>query len=242
MFKKVLIISCAMSALLLSGCANLLGVSKSDYEAAMADRDMELNNYVEIVDENYELEAEWDALQEEVQLLQDEVFALEEEVEIAREEAAAAEGLGELVIHEITDEVALKFRLPEGYSYVSDGLYTVSSYDPSNILIKSTQTNALGLVFTEEMMEEYLLQTYEEMGYDVENFEMVNFERSEIQGYDVIVMDMALTAQGLNIQQIEVVVQVEDMTCVIVYTTEESFGWYDEFLESVDSIQIGKVK
>lgn len=242
MFKKVLVITCAMSVLLLSGCANLLGVSKADYEAAMADRDMELSNYTEILEENYELEAEWDTLQEEVQSLQDEILALEEEVEIAKEEAAAAEGLGEVVIHEITDEVALKFRLPEGFSYYSDGLYSVSTYDPSNILIKSTQTNALGLVFTEEMMEEYLLQTYEDMGYDVENFEMVNFERSEIQGYEVLVIDMALTAQGLNIQQIEVVVQVEDMTCVIVYTTEESFGWYEDFLKSVESIQIGKAK
>ena len=40
MFKKVLVIVCAMSVMVMTGCGMLGGVSQKDYEMATADRDM----------------------------------------------------------------------------------------------------------------------------------------------------------------------------------------------------------
>ena len=51
---------------------------------------------------------------------------------------------------------------------------------------------------------------------------------------------MSYNFNGVKLQQIEFIIQVEDTTCTIVYTTEESLGWYDQFLQSVDTIQVGK--
>ena len=73
-------------------------------------------------------------------------------------------------------------------------------------------------------------------------FEMKTFERSQINGYDTLVMEMYIEQSGMKVTQIAVVVQVEDVTCLVVYTTEESFGRYDEFWDSVKTIQVGKAK
>lgn len=238
MFKKVLVIVCAMSVMVMTGCGMLGGVSQKDYEMAIADRDMYMNDYLELSEASYELEDEIADLESEIATLEADILVLEEE--IAAAEASAMEGNGEVVIHEITDDVALKVQLPEGFSYVSDDMYKLSASDPSNITIRSALTSDDGLNFTQESLEQSILYSYENMGYVVENFEFATFERGEIKGYETLFMEMSYSLNGINLQQIEFIIQVEDTTCTVLYTTEESTGWYDEFIQSVDSIQIGK--
>lgn len=238
MFKKVLVIVCAMSVMVMTGCGMLGGVSQKDYEMATADRDMYMNDYLELTDASYELEDEIADLESEIATLEADILALEEE--IAAAEAGAMEGNGEVVIHEITDDVAVKVQLPEGFSYSGDGMYVVDSSDPSNITVRSALTGDEGLSFTQDYLQDSIVSAYENMGYVVEAFEFPTFERGEVNGYETLFMEMSYTLNGLNIQQIEFIIQVEDTTCTIVYTTEESLGWYDQFLQSVDTIQVGK--
>ncbi len=238
MFKKVLVIVCAMSVMVMTGCGMLGGVSQKDYEMATADRDMYMNDYLELAEATYDLEDEIVDLESEIETLEADILALEEE--IAAAEAGAMDGDGEVVIHEITDEVALKIQLPEGFSYYGDGMYKVGASDPSNITIRSAQTSDDGLNFTQETLEQSILYSYESMGYDVEDFEFSTYESGEIKGYETLFMEISYSLNGINLQQIEFIIQVEDMTCTVLYTTEESTGWYDEFIQSVDSIQIGK--
>lgn len=238
MFKKVLVIVCAMSVMIMTGCGMLGGVSQKDYEMATADRDMYMNDYLELTEETDELTDEIAELESEIETLEADILALEEE--IAAAEAGAMEGNGEVVIHEITDDVAVKVQLPEGFSYSGDGMYIADAPDPSNITVRSAQTGDNGLNFTKELLQQSIVGTYENMGYVVEDFEISTYESSEVGGYETLFMEMSYTLNGLNLQQIEFIIQVDDTTCTIVYTTEESLGWYDEFLQSVDSIQIGK--
>lgn len=239
MFKKVLVVVCAMSVFLMTGCINLGGVSQADYDAAMADRDMLLSEYIGAQDAVAELEEQKISLETEIADLEAEISVLEDEVEAA---ILAMEGGGEIVTEQITDDVMLKVQLPEDFSYYGDGLYSAGTYDPSNIIIQSQQTDMFGLSFSQEMIEAYFKQMYESKGYDVSTFEMKTFERSQINGYDTLVMEMYIEQSGMKVTQIAVVVQVEDVTCLVVYTTEESFGRYDEFWDSVKTIQVGKAK
>ncbi len=238
MFKKVLVIVCAMSVMVMTGCGMLGGVSQKDYEMATADRDMYMNDYLELTDASYELEDEIADLESEIATLEADILALEEE--IAAAEAGAMEGDGEVVIHEITDDVAVKVQLPEGFSYSGDGMYVADSSDPSNITIRSAKTGNNGLNFTKELLQETIVGTYENMGYVVEDFEISTYESDEVNGYETLFMEMSYILNGLNIQQVEFIIHVDDTTCTMVYTTEESFGWYDQFLQSVDTIQVGK--
>lgn len=239
MFKKVLVVVCAMSVFLMTGCINLGGVSQADYDAAMADRDMLLSEYIGAQDAVAELEEQKISLETEIADLEAEISVLEDEVEAA---ILAMEGGGEIVTEQITDDVMLKVQLPEDFSYYGDGLYSAGTYDPSNIIIQSQQTDMFGLSFSQETIEAYFKQMYESKGYDVSTFEMKTFERSQINGYDTLVMEMYIEQSGMKVTQIAVVVQVEDVTCLVVYTTEESFGRYDEFWDSVKTIQVGKAK
>lgn len=239
MFKKVLVVVCAMSVFLMTGCINLGGVSQADYDAALADRDMLLSEYIGAQDAVAELEEQKISLETEIADLEAEISVLEDEVEAA---ILAMEGGGEIVTEQITDDVMLKVQLPEDFSYYGDGLYSAGTYDPSNIIIQSQQTDMFGLSFSQETIEAYFKQMYEAKGYDVSTFEMKTFERSQINGYDTLVMEMYIEQSGMKVTQIAVVVQVEDVTCLVVYTTEESFGRYDEFWDSVKTIQVGKAK
>ena len=87
MFKKVLVIVCAMSVMVMTGCGMLGGVSQKDYEMATADRDMYMNDYLELSDASYELEDEIADLESEIATLEADILALEEEIA-----AAAASG------------------------------------------------------------------------------------------------------------------------------------------------------
>lgn len=240
MLKKVLVVACAMSVFFMTGCMNLGGVSQEDYDAAVADRDMLMSEYFGAQDEVADLEVQKASLETEVADLEAEISVLEDEIEAAL--LAMEEGGGEIVTEQITDDVMLKVQLPEDFSYYGDGIYSAGTYDPSNIIVQSEQTDMFGLSFSQETIEAYFREMYEEKGYDASTFVMKTFERSEINGYDTIVMEMNIEESGMKIIQMAVVVQVEDVTCLVVYTTEESFGRYDEFWDSIKSIQVGKAK
>ncbi len=238
MFKKVLVIVSAMSVMVMTGCGMLGGVSQKDYEMATADRDMYLNDYLDLAEATDELTDEIADLESEIETLEADILALEEE--IAAAEAGAMEGNGEVVVHEITDDVAVKVQLPEGFSYSGDGMYIADAPDPSNITVRSALTGDEGLSFTQDFLEQSIVSAYENMGLEVEDFVISTFERGEVNGYETLFMEMSYTLNGLNLQQVEFIIQVDDTTCTVVYTTEESLGWYDEFIQSVETIQVGK--
>ncbi len=245
MKKKLLVAVCAVSMMALCAC-NLPIVSEREYASVVAERDTYADETDELASElaSYEAEvedlnSEVTDLQTEIALLQTENLNLTSELEDAKE-LAELSGLGEEVIYEITDKVALKFRVPDGFQNFGNDTYGVSSMDASNIIIRTEKTNSNSYFdFTKEDLQQQLLASYEDLGFDVEEFDITTFELGEVSGYETLIIDMHYTMEGQELQQIEFIIQVEKTTCVIVYTTSSEYGWYDDFLKSVDTIQIG---
>ena len=180
MLKRTLVVIGAMSAMLLCGCGMLGGVSKDEMESVIADRDFYMEAYQDELDNQIELQDKIADLESENAALEADILALEEE--LAAADTGMMEGNGEVVIHEITDDVAVKVQLPEGFSYLEDGVYIVDATDGSNITIRSALTGESGLGFTKENLEQSILSSYENMGYSVKDFEIPIFERDELNG------------------------------------------------------------
>lgn len=247
MKKKLLVAACAVSMMALCAC-NLPIVSVSQYDAVVAEKDAYIEECSELASEveSYETEveslnSEVTDLQTEIALLQTENLNLSSELEDA---LALAEysGLGEEVVYDITEDVALKFRLPEGFQYYGNDTYYVNYEDSSNIMVRVEESMANELDFTKQEMEEALLGMYDYMGLKVTDFEIKTFEKSTVEGCKTLTLDMSYVIEGQEVQQVEFIVQVEDTSCAIVYTTASEFGWYEEFLKSVETIQLGFVE
>ena len=242
MLKKVLVMVCALSVLTMTGCMSLPlpYVSQEEYDAVVAERDTYVTDLESVNAEIEESKETIDSLNTEIETLESEKEELEEEVSELQEAVEDAKNpLGDEVFYEITDTVAMKFNIPEGFQKVSTGNYRVNTSDPSSITISSQETASSSIDFTEEEMTEYILMMYELLGIEIENFTVNSFERSTINGYETLYTDMSYTAEGINIQQIEVAIQVDNTTCTIVYTTAPEMDWYDDYLKSVETIQIG---
>ncbi len=241
MLKKVLVMVCALSVLTMTGCISLPYVSQEEYDAMVAERDTYASELESVNTEIEESKETVDSLNEEIETLEAAKETLEEEVMSAQEAVEAAKNpLGEEVFYQITDTVAMKFTIPKDFEKVSTGNYSVNdNYDPSSITITTQKTGSYSLDFTEEYLTESILEMYELIGVEVEDFTINTFERSTVNGYETILMDMSYTAEGIRIQQIEFVIQVDDTTCAMVYTTTPEFDWYDDYLESVETLQIG---
>ncbi len=241
MLKKVLVMVCALSVLTMTGCISLPYVSQEEYDAMVAERDTYASELESVNTEIEESKETVDSLNEEIETLEAAKETLEEEVMSAQEAVEAAKNpLGEEVFYQITDTVAMKFTIPKEFEKVSTGNYSVNdNYDPSSITITTQKTGSYSLDFTEEYLTESILEMYELIGVEVEDFTINTFERSTVNGYETILMDMSYTAEGIHIQQIEFVIQVDNTTCAMVYTTTPEFGWYDDYIESVETLQIG---
>jgi len=241
MLKKVLVMVCAFSVFTMTGCIGLPYVSQADYDAVVAERDTYVSDLESVNAEIEESKETIDSLNTEIETLEAEKEDLEEEVADAQEAVEVAKSpLGEEVFYEITDTVAMKFTVPKEFEKVSAGNYSVNNnYDPSSIVITTEKTGSYSLDFTEEYLTESILEMYELIGVEVEDFTINTFERSTVNGYETILMDMSYTAEGIHIQQIEFVIQVDNTTCAMVYTTTPEFEWYDDYLKSVETIQIG---
>ena len=241
MLKKVLVMVCALSVLTMTGCISLPYVSQEEYDAAVAERDTYVSDLESVNAEIEEAKETIDSLNDEIETWEAANETLGEEVMSAQEAVEAAKNpLGEEVFYQITDTVAMKFTIPKEFEKVSTGNYKpTDSYDPSSIAITTEKTASYSLDFTKEDMKEAVLDMYELLGVEVEDFTINTFERSTVNGYETILMDMSYTAEGIHIQQIEFVIQVDNTTCAMVYTTTPEFGWYDDYVTSVETLQIG---
>ncbi|MBE5885942.1 MAG: hypothetical protein E7284_06000 [Lachnospiraceae bacterium] len=240
MLKKALVIVCALSVFMMSGCSILGLVSKSDYEMAMGDRDYYMAEYERLTSENEDLDTQVTDLTDEVATLETEKAELETALEetLVAYEAAQYPGLDEEVLVEVTDDVAIKVRMPEDFREVRDGEYEAKS-DASYILIDVSDSYAPEMDLTQSEFEEAMEYMLEESGLNVETFEVTQFKDSEINGYDTLLIEMKYSIEGLEIWQIQFIIEADGSSCSIIYTTSPDLGWYDEFEASVNSIQVG---
>ncbi|MBO5342578.1 MAG: hypothetical protein J6A73_07850 [Lachnospiraceae bacterium] len=246
MKKKLLVVACVVSMMALCAC-DLPIVSESEYNAVVAEKDAYIEECSELASEVESYEAEVESLNSEIVDLQTEVALLETEninltSELEDAKDSAIPGLGDEIIFEISDKAALKFRLPEGFKELEKDTYGPGNMDTSNIILRTEKTNSYNLDFTQEDLENQLLTSYEALGLEIDDIEFKTFEWGEVNGYDTLIIDMEYELAGNSLQQIEFIIQVENNTCVIVYTTAEQFGWYEDYLKSADTIQIGFVE
>ncbi len=92
--KKLFLVTCAMSAMLLSGCSLLGLVPQEEYDVVIADRDYYLEEYNTATETLAEYETEIDDLEEQVEELEaeneglaEQLVSLEEELEELEKEA-----------------------------------------------------------------------------------------------------------------------------------------------------------
>lgn len=92
---------------------------------------------------------------------------------------------------------------------------------------------------SQEEFEEVMEYALEESGLPIESFEVSQFKENEINGYDTLVIEMKYSIDGIEIKQIQFLIEADGSSCSILYTTSDEYGWYDEFQASVNSIQVG---
>lgn len=240
MLKKALVMVCALSVLMMSGCSMLGLVSKSDYEMAVGDRDYYMAECERLTSENEDLDTQITDLSDEVATLETEKAELETELEetLVAYEAAQYPGLDEEVLVKVTDDVAIKVRMPEDFREEKDGVYEAKN-DASTIQIDVSDSYAPEMDLTQEEFEEAMIYMLDESALNVQSFEVTQFKESEINGYDTLLIEMKYSIDGLELQQIQFIIEADGSSCSIIYTTSSDLGWYDEFEASVNSIQVG---
>lgn len=135
----------------------------------------------------------------------------------------------------------LTYDLPEGFTEQTEGQYVSPDYasgDSSNIIVQASENDPYGVNYTEDEFVELITAAYEAQGYSVDEFNLVEFTKGELNGFDTLLIDCQYTLMGVEIQQIEFLAQIGDVTHVITYTTAPQFGWYDAFRDSVESMEI----
>lgn len=240
----------------LTGCAKM--VSKEKYQEAVETRDEYKEQYVNMRHEITALEEEIEDLEKEYLALETQVSATEVELENAIEAAELAveqalvelteseredeflEELADELILEVTDTVCLAYQLPEGFYEIAEGQYGApdSPNDTSNIIIKAVEDDPYGINYTKEEFEELIVSAYELQGYYVESFEVSEFEKGQLGGYDSLVISCSYNLYGIDVQQTQFMLQVDNVTCVFTYTTSDVYGWFDTFRENVELIRI----
>ena len=135
----------------------------------------------------------------------------------------------------------LAYELPEGFIEQEEGYWVSPDYasgDSSNIIVKAIENDPYGVNYIEDEFVELISAAYEAQGYSIDSFNMVEFKKGELNGFDTLLIDCEYTLMGVDIQQIEFLAQIGDVTHVITYTTAPQFGWYDAFRDSIDTIDI----
>ena len=135
----------------------------------------------------------------------------------------------------------LSYDLPEGFIEQAEGQWVSPDYasgDSSNIIVQASENDPYGVNYTEDEFVELVSAAYEAQGYSIDSFNMVEFKKGELNGFDTLLIDCEYSLMGVEIQQIEFLAQIGDVTHVITYTTAPQFGWHDAFRASVDSMEI----
>lgn len=134
----------------------------------------------------------------------------------------------------------LVYEFPEGFTEQADGMYYAPDYpnDTSNIYVQVAENDPYGVNYTEDQFVEMVNAAYEAQGYSISNMNMVEFSKGEIEGYDTLTIDCAYELEGIQIEQIEFIIQIGKETHMITYTTAPGMGWTDAFRSSVDSMKV----
>lgn len=134
----------------------------------------------------------------------------------------------------------ITYELPDGFTEVTPGMYYGPNYptDSSNIYIQSAENDAVGPYYTEEMFTDQLTTTYAYMGLEVSNLNFVEFTRSELDGYDSLYFYLTYTLDNVDIVQLEFIVQIENTTYALTYTTMPGSDCIALFQESINSVRI----
>ncbi len=240
----------------LTGCDRM--VPEEEYQEAVETRDQYKEQYVNMRHEITAMEEKIEDLEKEYLDLEAQISAAEVELENATEaaelaveqalveqtEAQREEGTvgvteDEFVL-EVTDTVCVVYQLPEGFYEVADGQYCApdSPYDTSNIIVTALEDDPYGINYTKENFEELMIAAYENQGFYVEKFEISEFEEGQLGGYDSLVICCSYGLLGLNVQQTQFMLQVDNVTCVFTYTTSDEYGWIDTFRENIELIRV----
>lgn len=143
----------------------------------------------------------------------------------------------------------LVYSLPEEFSVeIVEGQWVTSAYpnDTSSIVIQSMEDDPYGINYTEDEFVELVSVLYEAQGCVVGEINMVEFTKSELNGFETLLIDCKYNLQmevegtmvNADIRQIEFVAQIGNVTHAITYTDITQDGWYEKFRESVATIDI----
>ncbi len=238
--------------LALTGCGNKT-VSEERYQEAVTERDEYKSQYVVMLDEVEVLEEQIDDLDAECKALEAQVSATQVELEEAKEaaelavaeaEAARVDETDEEVpdgtTFEVTEDVAVICKLPEGFEEIEAGIYCTADYpnDTSNIYISELTVENSIWDYTEEQFADAMIRSNENQGYTLQDFEVIQFARGENGGVESLLIDISYTFSGMNIKQMQYLLCAGDIVWTITYTTTDEFGWQEEFYESIDSISV----
>lgn len=141
------------------------------------------------------------------------------------------------------------YDMPAGFTEVAEGQWVSPDYasgDTSNIIVQAIENDPYGINYTEDEFIEIVTFAYEAQGYSVENMNMIEFTKSELNGFGTLLIDVEYTLTfvmegtpvSADIQQIEFLAQIGNVTHAFTYTSAPQFGWYDAFRDSVESIEI----
>lgn len=141
-----------------------------------------------------------------------------------------------------TQGASLSYTLPNGFTESSDmyGMYYGPDYpaDTSNIYIYSVEDDPVGLNYTEEAVMEALLGTYVTMGYDIGDINMREFRLGNLNGYDTLYIDFSYSLEGMEIEQIEYMIQIGRTTHAMVFTTFVGSNYLNDFRDCVNSVSV----
>lgn len=134
----------------------------------------------------------------------------------------------------------LVYELPDGFTEQAEGMYYAPDYpsDTSNIYIQSSENDPFGVNYTEDQFIELVTQTYEAQGFEISDMNMNEFTTGKLDDYETLLIDCSYTLGGIEIAQIEFIVQIDKTTYVFTYTQGPGSDWNEAFHESVKSMAI----
>lgn len=241
MTKKILFTICTMSLLTFTGCNMLPIAPKDDYESEVMLLEYYQTEYASLLEANEEFDQQVADLNDQIATLEAEQALLKDDLEeaLAGSSSSQSDSQQEVIV-DITDRVALKMNIPASFVDNGKGGYRSSAVnDNSNILINVRTGRSAELMMTQDELEENLLNAFKQQNLNVDSFEIVRFEKRTISGYDMLITEYQYKIGTIEIQQIQLIMDADESCCSIVFTTGPEYGWYEEFCESVEKIQIG---
>lgn len=132
-------------------------------------------------------------------------------------------------------EKELYFPIPEGFTPSEDGsVYYCPDYPDKSatIVVSVDEKDEMGACYTKESFEKMLTETFADAGIIISDFEIFGFEEGKIEDYDSLLIDFAYTLDGIKINQMEYIVEIEGVTYNIALTQTNDDDYTDLFLKS----------